>query len=161
MLITYVTPEDFLSSDQKDFEKYVSKRISERIRRIARDSPGNSYLDKALKMEISSLIRMLKVLMDEEENFEKAMKSDPEFENHVIMNIPRIIYYNAKGYFGVEGRGIDATMDKSLISYILPMKSIRRNMIITRKRSMAERPYSVIKIIFHGGHFFASTIPRG
>jgi hypothetical protein len=31
-------------------------------------------------MEISSLIRILKVLMNEEENFEKAMKSDPEFE---------------------------------------------------------------------------------
>ena len=90
MLSTYVTPGDFLSSDPKDIEKYVSKRRSERIRKIALDSPGNSYLDKALKMEISSLIRILKVLMDEKENFEKAMKSDPVLENHLIMSIPGI-----------------------------------------------------------------------
>ncbi len=40
--------------------------------------------------ELSDLIRILKVLMDEKENFEKAMKSDPVLENHVIMSIPGI-----------------------------------------------------------------------
>lgn len=30
MLSTYITPEDFLSSDQKDIEKYVSMRHSEK-----------------------------------------------------------------------------------------------------------------------------------
>ena len=90
MLSRYVTPGDFLSSDPKDIEKYASKRRSERIRKIALDSPENSYLERSLRMEISSLIRILKVLMDEKENFEKAMKSDPVVENHVIMTIPGI-----------------------------------------------------------------------
>jgi IS5 family transposase len=31
---------------------------------------------------------------------------------------------------------------------------------LTRKRSRGERPYSVIKTIFHGGHVFVTTIPR-
>ena len=35
-----------------------------------------------------TLIRILKVLMDEKENIEKEMKSDPVLENHVIMSIP-------------------------------------------------------------------------
>ncbi|MEM4090745.1 MAG: transposase [Thermoplasmatales archaeon] len=68
----------------------MSKRRSGRIRRIAHDSPENPYLDKALKMEISSLIRILKALMDEREMFENAMKSDTVTDNHVIMSIPGI-----------------------------------------------------------------------
>jgi hypothetical protein len=43
------------------------------------------------------------------------------------------VNYKDKGYFGVEGRGIDATMDKSLTGYKIPVESIRRNMRITRK----------------------------
>ena len=68
--------------------------------------------------------------------------------------------YKDKGYFGVEGRGIDATMDRSLKGYRLPVENIRRNMRITRKRSRGERPYSVIKTVFHGGHAFVTTVPR-
>ena len=45
MLSKYVTHEDFLSSDAKDIEKYLSKRRSERIRKIARDSPGKITQD--------------------------------------------------------------------------------------------------------------------
>jgi IS5 family transposase len=70
------------------------------------------------------------------------------------------VNYNDKGYFGVSGRGIDATMDRSLKGYKLPVESIRRNMRITRKRSRGERPYSVINAIFHGGHIFVTAIPR-
>ena len=65
------------------------------------------------------------------------------------------------GYFGVEGREIDATMDKSVRDHKLPMESIRRNMRITRKRSLGERPYSVIKTIFHSGHAFVANVPGG
>ena len=68
--------------------------------------------------------------------------------------------YKDKGYFGVERRGIDATMDRSLKVYKLPVGNIHRNMRITRKRSRGERPYLVIKTIFHGGHVFVTTTPR-
>ncbi|MEM3193163.1 MAG: hypothetical protein QW292_13975 [Candidatus Parvarchaeota archaeon] len=40
------------------------------------------------------------------------------------------------------------------------MKSIRRNMRITRKMSRGERPYSVLKRTFRGGHTFATTVLR-
>ena len=80
-------------------------------------------------------------------------------DSQIDLSIPGIVCYRDKGYFGVEGRGIDATMDKSLRGHKLPMESIRRNMRITGKRSRGERPYSVIKTIFHGGHVFVTTVP--
>ena len=84
----YVTPDDVISADPDEIEKYVSKRRYDKIMKIASDSPVNITLERSLRMEISSLIRILKVLMDEKESFEKAMKSDPALENHVIMSIP-------------------------------------------------------------------------
>ena len=90
LLSKYVTPEDFISADPDEIEKYLSKRRYGKIMKIASDSPVNITLERSLRMEISSLIRILKVLMDEKESFEKAMKSDPVLENHVIMSIPGI-----------------------------------------------------------------------
>lgn len=74
MLSRYIGPEDFLTADQEDIRKYVSRRRTERIRKIASDAPTNACTDKALRMEISSLIRILKVLMEEKERFENAEK---------------------------------------------------------------------------------------
>ena len=51
-------------------------------------------------------------------------------------------------------------MDKALKGYKLPIESIRRNLRITRKKSRGERPYSVMKRTFHGGHTFVTTVPR-
>ncbi len=90
MLSIYVTPEDFISADPGEIEKYVSKRRYKKIIKIASDSPVNLSLERTLRMEISSLIRILKVLMDEKNSFEKAMKSDSVVEKHVIMSIPGV-----------------------------------------------------------------------
>jgi transposase len=91
MLSKYVTPDDFISADTDEIEKYLSKRRYDKIMKIASDSPVvNLTLERSLRMEISSLIRILKGLMDEKESFEKAMQSDPAQENHVIMSIPGI-----------------------------------------------------------------------
>jgi transposase len=90
MLSTYVTPEDFISADRDHIEKYVSRKRYDKIMKIASDSPANLHLERSLRMEIFSLIRILKLLMIEKESFEKAMKSDPVLEHHVIMSIPGI-----------------------------------------------------------------------
>ncbi len=81
-------------------------------------------------------------------------------DSRIDLSIPGIVNYKDKAYFGVDGRGIDAALDKALKGYKLPIQSIRRNLRITRKRSRGERPYSVIKRIFHGGHVLVTTIPR-
>ena len=81
-------------------------------------------------------------------------------DSQIDLSIPGIITYKDKGYFSVEGRGIDAAMDKALKGCKLPTESIRRNLRITRKRSRGERPYSVMKRTFHGNHTFVTTVPR-
>jgi len=81
-------------------------------------------------------------------------------DSQMDLSIPGVVNYKDRGYFGVSGRGIDATMDRSLKGYKLPVESIRRNIRITRKRSRSEMPYSVIKTIFHGGHMFVTTVTR-
>ncbi len=81
-------------------------------------------------------------------------------DSQIDLSIPGIVNYKDKGYFGVSGRGIDAAMDKAARGHKLPMESIRRNRRITKKRSRGERPYSVIKSIFHGGHVFVTTVSR-
>jgi IS5 family transposase len=70
------------------------------------------------------------------------------------------VNYKDRGYFSVEGRGIDVAMDKALREHNLPIQSIRRNLMITEKRSTGEWPHSVIKRVFHGGHVLVTTIPR-
>ena len=87
-----------------------------------------------------------------------AVKTASVHDSQIDLSISGIVNYKDKGYFGIEGRGIDATMDRSLKGYKLPVESIRRNMRITRKRSRGERPFSVIKTIFHGGHMFITTV---
>ena len=42
--------------------------------------------------------------------------------------------YKYKGYFGVDGRGIDAAIDRAVGGHKLPVKSMRRNIRISRKR---------------------------
>ena len=64
-----------------------------------------------------------------------AVTMIPVHDSQIDPSIPSIVNYKDKGYFGVEGRRIDATMDRSLKGYRLPVESIRRNMRITRKRS--------------------------
>jgi len=78
----------------------------------------------------------------------------------IDLSIPCVMNYKDKGYFGVSGRGIDATMDRSMKGYKLPVESISRNMRITRKLSRGERPYSIIKTIFHGDRVFVTNVPR-
>jgi IS5 family transposase len=81
-------------------------------------------------------------------------------DSQIDLGIPGIPNYRDKGYYGSNTRGIDATMDKASRNHPLNMDQIRRNRRITKKRSPGERPYSVMKNIFHGGHVFVTMIRR-
>ena len=89
-----------------------------------------------------------------------AVTTASSHDSQTDFSIPGVVNYKDKGYFSVERRGIDAAMDKGLKGYKLPIESIRRNLRITRKRSRGERPYSVMKRTFRGGHTFVTTVPR-
>ncbi|WP_010917667.1 IS5/IS1182 family transposase [Thermoplasma volcanium] len=51
-------------------------------------------------------------------------------------------------------------MDKASRNHKLTAKQIRRNRRISRKCSPGERPYSVMKRIFHGDHVFVTMVRR-
>jgi IS5 family transposase len=66
--------------------------------------------------------------------------------------------YRDKGYFGtIPYATIDKTMKRSVRGKPISTKDKRRNRAISRTRSLVERPFAVIKQVFHAGHVMVTT----
>lgn len=146
---------------EKSIEREQKKREREEERRNAktRRSKDGSWAIKNRKAHFGYKLHTLHTV-ENDIIVNYSITTASMHDSQIDLSIPGIVNYKDKGYFGVSGRGIDATMDRSLKGYKLPLESIRRNMRITRKRSRVERPYSIMKTIFHSGHVFVTTIPR-
>ena len=70
------------------------------------------------------------------------------------------VVYRDRGYFGVEPRGYSATMRRGVRGHPLGIRDRLRNRRISRKRSPGERPFAVIKRVFHAGHVMVTTVRR-
>ena len=81
-------------------------------------------------------------------------------DSQIDLSIPGIICYRDKGYFGSECKGINGTMDRSVRGHPLSVKSIRRNLRISRIRSAVEHPYAFFKGMFHFFHVMVTTVQR-
>jgi IS5 family transposase len=83
------------------------------------------------------------------------------YKGHTIVydNIP-VPVYRDKGYFGHDPKGIDGTMDRSVMNHKLSIESIRRNLRTSRKRSLVEYPYEIMKRLFHFSHVMVTTVKR-
>ena len=68
--------------------------------------------------------------------------------------------YRDRRYFGHDPKGIDGTMDRSVRNHKLPIESVRMNLRISRKRSLVEYPYSIIKRIFRFSHVMVTLTRR-
>ena len=71
-----------------------------------------------------------------------------------------ITVYRDNGYFGSDPKGIDGTMDRSVRNHKLSIESVRRNRRISRKRSLVEYPYAVMKRVFHFSHVIVTLVRR-
>ncbi len=80
-------------------------------------------------------------------------------DSQVDLSKPGEIVYRDRGYFGATCKGHNATMNHATRGHPLN-KDKHRNKRITRKRAPGERPYSVIKNIFHNGHVKVTTTLR-
>lgn len=60
--------------------------------------------------------------------------------------------YRDQGYFGVPCKGYSATMDRSVRGRKINEQQKLRNQRISCKRTSWERPFAVIKNIFHSSH---------
>ena len=71
--------------------------------------------------------------------------------------------YRDKGYFGAKLKAkdvLDRTMVRTGRGQELTLGEIERNKAISHVRAPGERPFSVIKRVFHGGRTFVKTLPR-
>jgi len=69
--------------------------------------------------------------------------------------------YRDKGYFGVRPKAsMDKTTHRAARNHPLSAREKRRNKAISRTRSLVERPFAVIKTVFHAGHVRLTTCAR-
>jgi IS5 family transposase len=81
-------------------------------------------------------------------------------DSRVDLSRPGEVVYRDKGYFGVEPRGWDATMRRGVRGRPLGIRDRLRNKRINRVRAPGERPFAVIKRVFHAGHVLVTTVQR-
>ena len=143
----------------KDEMKLAEQRAEERRNSKTRRSKDGSWTKKNSKSYFGFKLHTIQGAgNDMIANYSVTTAS--LHDSQVDLSIPGVVTYKDKGYFSVEGRGIDATLDRAVRGHRLPIQSIRRNLRITRKRSRGERPYSVMKRTFRGGHTYVTTVPR-
>jgi IS5 family transposase len=82
----------------------------------------------------------------------------PLHDNQVDLSQKGETVYRNKGYFGtIPFASIDKTMKRSVRGKPISTKDKRRNRAISRTRSLVERPFAVIKRVFHAGHVMVTT----
>ena len=89
-----------------------------------------------------------------------AVSTVKDHDSTIDLSKTGITVYRNKGYFGHDPRGIDGTMDRSVRDHKLSMESMRRNLRISRKRSLVEYPYAIMKRLFHFSHVMVTTLRR-
>ncbi|MEM3313824.1 MAG: hypothetical protein QXT48_05605 [Thermoplasmatales archaeon] len=81
-----------------------------------------------------------------------------DHDSQTDLSITQTVYRD-KGYYGVVSRGINGTIDKKIKGEDkLPIALIRKNLRISNKGWIVERPYAVIKSVFYGGHVLVTTV---
>jgi Transposase and inactivated derivatives, IS5 family len=70
------------------------------------------------------------------------------------------VIYRDRGYFGAETKGFNATMQRGVRGHPIGIRDIFRNARISKTRSPGERPYAVIKNVFHFTHTMVTTVRR-
>ncbi len=89
-----------------------------------------------------------------------AVTTAKDHDTRIDLSKRGITVYRDKGYFGHDPRGINGTMDRSVRGHKLPIESVRRNLRISRKRSLVEYPYAIMKRVFHFSHVLVTLIRR-
>lgn len=82
-------------------------------------------------------------------------------DSQVDLSRPGETVYRDRAYFGTSPRAsMDKTMKKATRNNSLSIKDKRRNKAISCVRSLVERPFAVIKNVFHAGHVMVTTVKR-
>lgn len=100
--------------------------------------------------------------MDIEHQLIREIETSPAslHDSQVDLTKPGEVTYRNRGYFGGKCKGYNATMNRSTRGHPLNIREKLRNKRIARKRAPGERPYAIIKNIFHSGHVKVTTTLR-
>lgn len=92
----------------------------------------------------------------------RALETTPAnvHESQIDLSKPDEVVYRDRGYFGAPCKGYNATMDRNVRGHKITIRQKMRNKRIARKRAPWERPYAIIKNIFHSGHQIVTTTLR-
>ena len=89
-----------------------------------------------------------------------AVSTTRDHDTTIDLSKRGIIVSRDKRYFGNDPRGIDGTMGRSVRNHNLSIESVRRNLRISRKISLVEYLYSIIKRVFHFSLVMVTTVKR-
>ena len=97
--------------------------------------------------------------MDIDHQLIREIKTTPAsvHDSQVDLTKPGEVSYRDRRYFGAPCKGYNATMNRATRGHPLNIREKMRNQRITSKRSPGERPYAVIKNIFHSGRVKVTT----
>ena len=105
----------------------------------------------------------LHILMDKENQLIRRIMTTTASVHDSRIDLSRNgeTVYRDKGYFGVKPQAsMDKTMHRATRGHPLSIKENRRNKAISRTRSLVERPFAVVKRVFHAGQLMITTIAR-
>ena len=96
MLIKFRTPEDYLSAREDDLLKYMSRKKIGSIKEAAKHSPSPGSNRNPLQTELSSLLRIQSLLMEEKSrriDKQRARVQEPS-DNYDSQNRPNYCFNN-------------------------------------------------------------------
>ena len=141
-----------IEDDEGEYGKYRGDDAN--IRRSRDGASATKNNEKHFGYKAHTLVNEIKIIK------KLSVITANVHDSQIDLSLPGIICYRDKGYFGSECRGIDGTMDRSVRGHSLPLKSIRRNILISRIRSMVEHPYAFFKRMCRFGHVMVTTVQR-
>ena len=142
----------FIEADKGEYGK--PRGDDAKTRRSNDGSSATKNNEKHFGYKVHTLVNEIKII--EKLSITPANVHDSQID----LSLPGIICYRDKGYFGSECKGINGTMDRSVRGHPFPVKSIRRNIRISKIRSAVEHPYAFFKGMFHFGHVMVTTVQR-
>ena len=145
----------FITSDPGHAKKDKPRGEEARTRR----SRDGTWAKKGVK---SSFGYKLHTKADVDLGLIRDLETTPASVHDSQVDLSRLgeVVYRDRGYFGVEPRGYSATMRRGVRGRPLGIWDRLRNRRISRKRSPGERPFAVIKRVFHAGHVMVTTVRR-
>jgi len=124
---------------------------------MTRRSRDGTWVKKGTKSEFGYKLHSL---IDKEFQFIRRFDTSTAslHDNQIDLSQKGETVYRDNGYFGtVPFASIDKTMKRSVRGKPISTKDKRRNRAISRTRSLVERPFAVIKRVFHSGHVMVTT----